>query len=328
MGTVSASREVGAMPADANASESSPARWSASRVRADRVRRGRGDRAAACSCSGAATAGSPRTTGTSCRPARSGSVDDLFRPHFQHWTTLPILPYRLLWTVVGIRSYVPYQALIVVLHLAAAALLLVVMRRAGVRPWIATVAAGAFVFFGSGAENILVAFQITFVGSLVFGLAQLLLADHDGPLDRPRLVRAARRPRRADVLRRRHHDGGRRRRRPCSCGAGSRVGGSRCSTPRRSRPRTSCGSRSRPKGQPAGNYRQPSRRRRCGASSSIGFEAAFARSGQIPVLGFAARRGARRRARVRVPRPRPVVPARPARVADRAAAAARCCSSC
>ena len=43
---------------------------------------------------------------------------------------------------------------------------------------------GAFVFFGSGAENILVAFQITFVGSLVFGLAQLLLADHDGPLDR------------------------------------------------------------------------------------------------------------------------------------------------
>ena len=39
-------------------------------------------------------------------------------------------------------------------------------------------------FFGAGAENILVAFQITFVGALVFGLTQLLLADHDGPLDR------------------------------------------------------------------------------------------------------------------------------------------------
>ena len=35
-----------------------------------------------------------------------------------------------------------------------------------------------------GAENILVAFQITFVGALVFGLGQLLLADHDGPIDR------------------------------------------------------------------------------------------------------------------------------------------------
>ena len=42
----------------------------------------------------------------------------------------------------------------------------------------------AFVYFGAGAENILVAFQITFVGSLVFGLTQLLLADHDGPIDR------------------------------------------------------------------------------------------------------------------------------------------------
>ena len=70
------------------------------------------------------------------------------------------------------------------LHLVAAALVLAVMRRSGVRPWLATVAAAVFVFFGAGAENILVAFQITFVGSLVFGLTQLLFADHDGPLDR------------------------------------------------------------------------------------------------------------------------------------------------
>src|SRR5262249_55750380 len=39
-----------------------------------------------------------------------------------------------------------------------------------------------FVFFGAGAENILIAFQITFVGALAFGLGQLLLADHDGPV--------------------------------------------------------------------------------------------------------------------------------------------------
>ena len=64
----------------------------------------------------------------------------------------------------GIRSYVPYQLLVILLHLAAAVLLRVVMRRAGVRPWIATLTAGVFVFFGAGAENILIAFQITFVG--------------------------------------------------------------------------------------------------------------------------------------------------------------------
>jgi hypothetical protein len=114
--------------------------------------------------------------------ARSaGNLDDLFRAHFQHWVTLPILAYRLLWTVFGIRAYAPYQALVVLLHLTAAALLLAVMRRAGVAPWLATIAAAVFVFFGAGAENIFVAFQITFVGSLVFGLTQLLLADHDGP---------------------------------------------------------------------------------------------------------------------------------------------------
>ncbi len=114
----------------------------------------------------------------------AGNVSDLFRPHFQHWTTLPILTYRLMFAVVGLHSYVPYQALVVALHLTAAALLRTLMRRAGVRPWTATVFAGAFLFLGAGAENILVAFQIAFVGAFVCGLVQLLLADHDGPLGR------------------------------------------------------------------------------------------------------------------------------------------------
>jgi hypothetical protein len=112
-----------------------------------------------------------------------GNLGDLLRPHYQHWVTLPMLAYRLLWVLFGIRHYVPYQLLLVVLHLTAAGLLRTVMRRAGARPWIATLAAGTFVVFGAGAENIVVAFQMTFVGALVFGLTQLLLADHDGPVD-------------------------------------------------------------------------------------------------------------------------------------------------
>jgi hypothetical protein len=117
--------------------------------------------------------------------ARSaGNVHDLFRAHFQHWVTLPILAYRLMWTFVGLHSYAYYQSMSIALHLVAAALLLTVMRRAGVTPWLATLMAAIFVFFGAGAENILVAFQITFVGAFVFGLVQLLLADHDGAIDR------------------------------------------------------------------------------------------------------------------------------------------------
>jgi hypothetical protein len=111
-----------------------------------------------------------------------GDLGDLFRAHYQHWVTLPVLTYRLLWVLFGIRTYVPYQLVAIALHLTTAGLLRAVMRRAGVRPWMATLVAGVFVLFGAGAENIVVAFQITFVGALAFGLAQLLLADHDGPV--------------------------------------------------------------------------------------------------------------------------------------------------
>jgi hypothetical protein len=58
------------------------------------------------------------------------------------------------------------------------------MRRAGVHPWIATAAASLFAFFGAGWQNIIQPFQVCFTASLMFGLFQLVLADHDGPLDR------------------------------------------------------------------------------------------------------------------------------------------------
>ena len=44
--------------------------------------------------------------------------------------------------------------------------------------------AASFVLFGPGEDNILWAFQIGFAGALVLGLTQLMLADHDGPIDR------------------------------------------------------------------------------------------------------------------------------------------------
>jgi hypothetical protein len=112
--------------------------------------------------------------------------NDLWTPagYNSHWSTIPVVVFRVLWHTVGLRSYVPYQAAVVILHLTAAVLLRVIMRRAGVRPWIATVAAASFVLFGPGETNIVWAFQVGLVGALVFGLIQLILADHDGPFDR------------------------------------------------------------------------------------------------------------------------------------------------
>ncbi len=116
--------------------------------------------------------------------ARGVNVHDLLRAHYGHWIAVPIVIYRLLWWTVGLRSYLPYVGLAIVVHLTAAALLRVIMLRSGVRPWTATIAASVFVLFGAGAQNILWAFQIAFTGALVLGLVQLLLTDHDGPIDR------------------------------------------------------------------------------------------------------------------------------------------------
>jgi hypothetical protein len=113
-----------------------------------------------------------------------GSFASLMRPHNEHWSTLPVIAYRLLWTVFGLRTYVPYQALSIVTHLAAAVLLRILMRRAGVHPWLATAAAGAFVLFGSGFQDITWGFQFGYVAPIVLGSIQLILTDHDDRIGR------------------------------------------------------------------------------------------------------------------------------------------------
>ena len=112
------------------------------------------------------------------------SLHDLFRPHNVHWTTLPILAYRAVFNVFGLHHYTVFELLVLLSHLTAAVLLWLIIRRLGVRPWIAMLVASVFVLFGAGYRDIIYDFQITYNGALVFGLAQLLLADHDGPVDR------------------------------------------------------------------------------------------------------------------------------------------------
>jgi hypothetical protein len=114
----------------------------------------------------------------------AGDLDDLLRPHNEHWSTLPILVYRALWQLFGLRTYVPYQLVAILLHLTAAVLIRQVMRRAGVGPWIATVAASLFALFGAGDQDIVWAFQMAWSAALVLGLTHLILADHDGPIER------------------------------------------------------------------------------------------------------------------------------------------------
>ena len=76
---------------------------------------------------------------------------------------LPVVVFRALFFVFGLRSYLPYQIVIVALHVTTAWLLRAVMRRGGVRPFTATGGRVAVPLLRVGFANILQAFQITFV---------------------------------------------------------------------------------------------------------------------------------------------------------------------
>jgi len=102
----------------------------------------------------------------------------LFAPHNEHWSTIPILVFRGLYAVVGLRSYLPYLAVLLLLHVTIAYVVWRLMLRAGAGGWVATALAAIFLFLGGGYENIIWAFQIGFLISTLCGLVMLILADH------------------------------------------------------------------------------------------------------------------------------------------------------
>lgn len=112
----------------------------------------------------------------------------LFEAHNEHWSTIPILIYRGLFAAFGLRTYLPYAAVLVSLHLVATHLLWRILLRSGVVPSVATGLAFVFAVLGAGAQNLIWAFQIGFVASVLLGLLHLLLVDRDGPFGAKDLV--------------------------------------------------------------------------------------------------------------------------------------------
>jgi len=99
-----------------------------------------------------------------------------FTPHNEHWVTLPVLVYRALVETVGIGSYVPYQAVLVALHIAVATMVFRLTRRS-TGPRFALVGSTIVLFIGGGFENLYWSFQITFVGSTLLGLIAMDVSD-------------------------------------------------------------------------------------------------------------------------------------------------------
>jgi len=104
------------------------------------------------------------------------TLRDYFLPHNEHWSTLPSVIYKTLFLIVGARSYLPFMGAVLVLHVLTAFLLfLIIRRRSG--DMLGLAAAAMMLFLGRGFENILWAFQVGFVGSIVFGLLAMYLLD-------------------------------------------------------------------------------------------------------------------------------------------------------
>ena len=110
-----------------------------------------------------------------------GSTHGIWFPHNEHWSTLPILAWRAIYSIWHLSSYWPYLALLfavqaLVLHLAWRA-----CRRVGADPWVSAAATLMLGLLGAGAADFGWAFQVGFVGSVAFGLLALDLLDRPAP---------------------------------------------------------------------------------------------------------------------------------------------------
>ncbi len=104
-----------------------------------------------------------------------GAAYSIWTPHNEHWSTIPILIWRGLYSLVKLRTSFPYLVVNLLAHLAIAHLLWRTMRTMGVEPLVNAVLVVLFEFLGSGGEDIVRPFQIGFTGAVALGWLFILL---------------------------------------------------------------------------------------------------------------------------------------------------------
>jgi hypothetical protein len=107
---------------------------------------------------------------------RTVTPGDLLRPFNEHWLAITIVAYRAVLAVAGMGTYVPYLAVLAVLHVVVTLLVYALVRRR-TAPAVAAGIALIVLFFGSGFENLFWGIQMGFVGATALGFAALLLLD-------------------------------------------------------------------------------------------------------------------------------------------------------
>jgi hypothetical protein len=97
------------------------------------------------------------------------SVEALLAPHVDHLAAVPVLVYELLMRVFGLGSYWPWLGVLWLCHFGSAALLFRITSNAA-NPWLGALAAVSLLTLGPAFEDLLHAFQLSFLLSTVFGL--------------------------------------------------------------------------------------------------------------------------------------------------------------
>ena len=97
------------------------------------------------------------------------TISSFMAPHNGHWSLMVALVWKPLLEIVGLRSYLPYTALLLIAHLlAAAGVYRTCSRLAG--PWLGLGAAVLLLFAGYASEVFYLAFTVNLVGATAAGI--------------------------------------------------------------------------------------------------------------------------------------------------------------
>lgn len=111
---------------------------------------------------------------------RAGHSADVFlRPHNEHISVIPVIVYKVLFKTVGLEHHWPYLAVLALMHVSLGICVFVLAQRR-VGPWAALIVTALLLFMGLAWQNMVWAFQIGFVGSVLGGLVALVALDTSG----------------------------------------------------------------------------------------------------------------------------------------------------
>jgi hypothetical protein len=107
------------------------------------------------------------------------SLDVFLKPHNEHVALMPVIVYKVLFSAVGLGHHWPYLAVLAAMHVLLG-IGVYLLARPRVGAWPAIMVATLILFAGLAWQNMVWAFQIGFVGSILGGVWAWVAFDRGG----------------------------------------------------------------------------------------------------------------------------------------------------